>query len=87
MNEKELEKIFKAVANRRRIMILKYLKREHHASVGDIAEEIKLSFRATSKHLSVLSNVGFLDKDQSGPSMLYFIPENKKQLVSRLLAL
>lgn len=87
MNEKELEKTFKAVANKRRIAVLRYLRRKGSATVGNIAEEIRLSFRATSRHLSVLSNAGLLDKNQSGLSMFYFIPNSKKKLVSKLLFL
>ncbi len=51
--ERELEKQLKALANRRRLAILKYLKSKREASVGDIAEEINLSFKSTSKHLAV----------------------------------
>jgi len=87
MSEKELEKIYKALANKRRIAILKYLRRVSDAAVGDISEEIKLSFRATSRHLSILANADLLDKNQQGLSVFYFIPLNKKQIVSRLLSI
>ncbi len=51
---RKLEKLNKAVANRRRLAILSYLKREGEAAVWDIAEKIKLSLKATSQHLGVL---------------------------------
>ena len=38
---KELERKLKALANKRRLAILKYLKEDGRASVGDIAGEIK----------------------------------------------
>lgn len=63
----------KALANRRRLAILKYLKSEKEASVGDIAEEIRLSFKATSKHLGVLSAVGIVDREQRSLQMLYHL--------------
>ena len=53
--EKELEWILKALANRRRLGILRVLKQNREATVGDIAAEIRLSFRSTSKHLGVLT--------------------------------
>ncbi len=61
---KELEKPLKALANRRRLAILKYLKQNREASVGEIAGTIKLSFRATSKHLGILAAADILDKEQ-----------------------
>jgi len=87
MNEKELEKIFKAVANRRRILILKYLKQKGAATVGDIAEEIKLSFRSTSRHLSVLYSAELLDKRQASLNIFYFILKSRKELINKLLSL
>ncbi|MDO8624160.1 MAG: metalloregulator ArsR/SmtB family transcription factor [bacterium] len=71
MKEKELERIMKALANRRRLAILKYLKEEKEANVGDIAEKIRLSFKATSKHLGILSSSGIVDRDQRSLQMFY----------------
>ncbi len=71
MTEKELEKVLKALANKRRLAILKYLKSHRQASVGEIAGTIKLSFRATSKHLAILSAADILDKEQHGLQIYY----------------
>ncbi len=68
---KELERILKALANKRRLAIIKYLKKTKEATVGDIAEEIKLSFKATSKHLGVLANVDIVEKEQRSLQMWY----------------
>jgi DNA-binding transcriptional ArsR family regulator len=87
MNEKELEKILKALANRRRVAILKYLKRVGRASVGDISEVIKLSFKATSKHLMILSNADIVDKEQVSLSMFYFLPKTNHPIVSKVLSI
>lgn len=48
---KEYERILKALANRRRLAILRHIRREKEARVGDIASAIRLSFKATSRHL------------------------------------
>ena len=73
ISEKDFERIMKALANRRRLAILRFLKTEKEASVGDIAEEIKLSFKATSKHLGVLSAAGIVDREQRNLQMFYHL--------------
>lgn len=87
MNEKELEKILKALANKRRIAILKYLKRTGTATVGEIADAIKLSFKATSKHLMILSNSDILDKEQESLAMNYFLVKIPHAIVAKLLSI
>ncbi len=71
MAQKELEKVLKALANKRRLAILSYLKGHHRASVGEIAGAIKLSFRATSKHLVILFSADILEREQQGLQMYY----------------
>ncbi len=61
---KDLEKIFKALANRRRLAIIKYLKNNKDASVGEVSRAIKASFKATSKHLLILSSANIVDREQ-----------------------
>jgi DNA-binding transcriptional ArsR family regulator len=59
-----VERVLKALANRRRIAIVRYLKTHKKATVGDIAEDIKLSVKSTSKHLALLAAVDILDREQ-----------------------
>src|SRR3989344_1169652 len=73
---RELERTMKALANRRRLAILTFLKRAKEASVGDIAEEIHLSFKATSKHLGILAAAGILDREQRSLQMFYCLAAN-----------
>ena len=68
---RDLEKILKALANRRRLAIIKYLKKHREASVGEIAGAIKLSFKSTSKHLVILANVDILEREQRSLQMNY----------------
>jgi DNA-binding transcriptional ArsR family regulator len=68
---KNIERILKALANKRRLAIVWFLKREKEATVGQIGQEIKLSFKATSKHLSVLYSADIVEREQRGPHMLY----------------
>lgn len=73
---KNLEKLLKAVANRRRIAIVRYLTKNKEASVSDISAEIKLSFKATSKHLGVLYASDIVEKEQRSLQMLYHLSSN-----------
>ena len=66
---KKMEKTLKALANRRRLAILKYLKNTGQASVGDIAGKIQLSFKATSKHLNILFGADILEREQKSLMM------------------
>jgi DNA-binding transcriptional ArsR family regulator len=61
----------KALANKRRLAIVKFLSKEKRSTVGNIAGHIKLSLKATSKHLIILSSVDIVDHEQEGLSMLY----------------
>ena len=87
MKEKEIERILKALANKRRLAIIKYLRNNRRASVGDIAEAIKLSFKATSKHLIMLDHVDLVEKEQIGLTVIYFLSKEGRSVVGTLLAL
>lgn len=67
----QLEKVLKALANRRRLAILEYLKYREEANVGMIAKHIDLSFKATSRHLRVLFNADILDRTQRSLEQYY----------------
>jgi DNA-binding transcriptional ArsR family regulator len=84
---KKLEKILKAVANRRRVAILAYLKKEKEVKVGNIAEQIHLSFNATSKHLGILFASNLVDKDQRSLEMWYRLVPSRHILIDALLKL
>ncbi|MDO8481544.1 MAG: metalloregulator ArsR/SmtB family transcription factor [bacterium] len=83
----ELERNLKALANKRRLAILKYLKRVGKSSVGDVAGEIRLSFKATSRHLAVLTNAGILEKEQEGLTMWHQISPRKHSIVANVIKL
>ena len=70
---KEHDRILKALANRRRLAIIALLKKRSEATVGSIAESIKLSFTSTSKHLTMLARVDILDKRQQSLEVYYFL--------------
>ena len=87
MNDKELEKVLKALANKRRVAILKYLKRVGAESVGNIAEAIKLSFKATSKHLAILLSADIVEREQTNLHMFYSLTKNNHPMATKLLSI
>lgn len=87
MQEKELEKQLKALANRRRLAILKYLKRVRQAPVFMIAQEIDLSFKATSKHLGILAALDIVDREQRNLQMWYRLNPTHPAAIRRILDL
>ena len=78
---KELEKTLKALANRRRLAIVKHVKSNKEASVGEIACAIHLSFKSTSRHLSVLVNAEILDREQRSLQVFYRLASDQKSVV------
>ncbi len=81
-----LERLLKAFANRRRIAIVRYLKKQKEASVGDIAETIRLSLKATSKHLGILAAASVLDRDQRSLQMFYHIADDLPAIARTLIS-
>jgi len=58
---KEWTKIYKAFANEYRLRILRLLLLNKELQVKEMASRIHLSAKATSKHLIILSTIGFLE--------------------------
>jgi DNA-binding transcriptional ArsR family regulator len=85
MKEKDLEKILKALANRRRIVILRHLKHIHEDRVGGVAGKLRLSLPATSRHLNILERAGILEKEQRGLEVFYRINNSNRPFVSGLI--
>ncbi|MEK7180974.1 MAG: metalloregulator ArsR/SmtB family transcription factor [Patescibacteria group bacterium] len=83
---RELERLLKTLANQRRLAIIKYLKRKKEASVGEIAREIHLSLKATSKHLGLLSARDIVEKEQRSLSVYYRLVLKQEPLVKYILA-
>jgi len=84
---KHLEKPLKAVANQRRLEILKYLKEKKAATVGELAEHIKLSFKSTSKHLAVLLGADIVLKEQQGSFVLYALAPKLPLVAKSILSI
>lgn len=86
-NEREMERVLKALANKRRLAALHFVKTKKEVSVGDISEHLQLSFKATSKHLAVLFNAGIMDKEQRSVQMIFSVSPNLPEAAARILSL
>ena len=58
----QLERIFKGVANHRRIEILELLKKRPELSIINIAEALDANFKTISEHVKKLAVAGFVLK-------------------------
>lgn len=87
MDINQAEKIFKALANRRRLKIVEYLKGGKKASVGELAGYLKLSFKSTSKHLAVLKGADVVDSEQISLTSLYHLTNPLEVLLKQGLGI
>lgn len=82
---REPERILKALANRRRLAIIRLLRQHRELAVGEIAEKIHLSFKSTSRHLSVLRAADIVERDQRGLLVFYCLARQQPSLVRAIL--
>ncbi len=82
---KELERQLKALANRRRLLIIKHLKKQRSAPVGEIAKEIKLSFKSTSRHLAILLAADIVEKEQVNLYMFYRLSRQQISVIKMII--
>ena len=61
------------------------MKKKKQASVGDIAAEIRLSFKSTSRHLSVLYAAGILEKEQKSLLVFYALTKQLHKATQEVL--
>jgi len=85
MNYWQVEKVYKALANRRRLAIIDYLAKSQKASVGDIADHINLSMTSTSKHLQILKNAGFVESRQIQLEQYYSLVNKNNSFIKQVL--
>ncbi|MEK7601736.1 MAG: metalloregulator ArsR/SmtB family transcription factor [Patescibacteria group bacterium] len=72
----ELEKVLKALANRRRLAIVRYLLSRKNASVGEIAGHLRLSMAATSRHLRQLAHSDLVSTEQVSTVVNYSLSKD-----------
>lgn len=60
-NMKRWTVVFRTLSNINRLKIIAMLSDGRKMNVGDIAEDLKISFKATSNHLAMLKNLDVLE--------------------------
>jgi len=86
MSDKELVKIFKAMGNERRFLILKHLSRRKELTVGRISDLINLSFKSVSRHLAVLANADLVECRQANLNRFYSIKSDLSSEFKKFLS-
>ena len=85
MNEKEMERVLKSIANKRRLDILRLLKKGEH-TVSAIAEKIHLSIKSTSRHLAILVAADVLGREQRSVQVFYRLADPLPKSLRHFLA-
>ena len=85
MKLSDQERLYKALANRKRIAILRYLKNNGDHSVSDVADHIGISDTATSKHLLALQEASLVQTGTHERPALYRIRKRQSERVKRIL--
>lgn len=83
----DIEKVLKALANKRRLQIISLLLQNKRLSVAKISESMNLSYKSTSKHLQTLSNVKIVEREQESLQVYYSILYDKKNKLGKFIDL
>ncbi len=86
---KRWTQIFKALANLNRLKIIKLLSQGEAHTVADVAAEIDISFKATSKHLIILHNLDVLESEGKKGHVFYSLnsemPKDLRKVINLFL--
>ena len=84
---KRWTQIFRALANINRLKIIKLLSGSGPLSVTEIASEINISLKGTSKHLLLLSSLDVLDSIGKQGHVFYDLDKNTPKDIRQALSL
>jgi DNA-binding transcriptional ArsR family regulator len=81
--------VFRALANINRLKIIGFLSDGRKMNVGDIAESLKISFKATSSHLAMLKNLDVLEAQGMAGHVFYSLnpqmPNDFRKILNHIL--
>ena len=63
--------VFRTLANINRLKIIQMLSGNSRLNVGEISENLKISFKATSNHLAMLKNLDVLEAQGTAGHVFY----------------
>jgi DNA-binding transcriptional ArsR family regulator len=82
---KRTTKELKALANERRLLIVRYLAAAHGAPVWRVAQKMSLSVKSASKHLLLLESARVLEREQTGLEVFYKLKKPRSPVVKACL--
>ena len=81
--------IFKVFANINRLKIVKLLAGTDKMTVSDIADELDISLKSTSKHLIILDNIDVLEGSGKSGHVYYWLnqamPGDLKKIIRQFI--
>lgn len=84
MEQKELTRCLKALANERRMRIIQELLAVAPLDVGALARRIHLSYKSTAKHIAQLERCDLLQRTRRGIEVFYRVDRSHPLLRSIL---
>lgn len=87
MSTNQIEKILKALANKRRLAIIKFLSKNESACVVEITKEIRISFKSTSKHLEKLKAADIVNSEYRKSNNYYRLGSTDTPFIKEVLKL
>ncbi|MBI2099040.1 metalloregulator ArsR/SmtB family transcription factor [Candidatus Uhrbacteria bacterium] len=80
---RETTKCLKALANERRLKILRELAKHEPLIINEIADRIGLSLKSTSKHIQKLTGCNMIEREQKSLQVYCYL--NRKHAMLRSL--
>ena len=87
MKKDLLRQQLKAVSGRTRLEILSYLKKNHSATVGGIAEAVDRAENTVSINLGILESLGIVARRQRGKYAAYRLSLHQEQPIRQILSM
>jgi predicted transcriptional regulator len=80
-----LEKMFKLLANKHRLAIIKLLKKESDLPVWYISDKLGSNVKTVSKHLRILLLGGVIERGQYLNEAVYYISERNPRILRYII--
>jgi len=83
--DQKLEQQLFALANVRRLVLLRFLKRKHAATVSAVAKELRIQIPSASQHLNLLYEAEIVTFIKRGRFVFYRISLKQEEQVKAVL--
>lgn len=83
LDTKKAAQVFRAVNNKRRQQIIKFIEENEHVNVTAISYTLKLKQPEVSLHLAILRKAGFVVASRQGKFMFYVVNRKRMEELNR----